>query len=115
MLKIQVAGSVPPDAKPEVFTSEGQKIPVNVQNEAFQGTALLKDWITESRARTTIHGVPQEIRTRAVWAKNSKRRFRCYIDDHSFSASAIFARRTTGAFSIVSSWRSFGNCTAISV
>ncbi len=84
MLKIQVAGSVPPGAKLEVFTAEGRKIPVNTQNGALHGTALLKDRITEIRARTTVNGEPREIRTRAVWAKNSYRRFRCYIDDHSF-------------------------------
>jgi recombinational DNA repair protein (RecF pathway) len=36
------------------------------------------------KARTTIDGAPREIRTRPVWAKNSYRRFRTYIDDHSF-------------------------------
>jgi hypothetical protein len=43
MLKIQVAGSVPPGAKLEVFTAEGRTIPVNTLNGAFHGTALLKD------------------------------------------------------------------------
>jgi len=84
MLKIEVAGSVPPGAKLEVFTADGQKIPVTVQNGAFRGTALLKDRITEIKARATIDGAPRETRTRAVWAKNSYPRFRCYIDDHSF-------------------------------
>ena len=84
MLKIQVAGSVPPGASLEVFTTDGQKIPVNIQNGVFHGTALLKHRITEIKARATINGAPSEIRTRAVWAKNSYRRFRCYIDDHSF-------------------------------
>ena len=84
MLKIQVTGSVPPGAKLEVFTADGQKIPVEVQNGAFRGTALLRDRITEIKARTTIDGTPREIRTRPVWAKNSYKRFRTYIDDHSF-------------------------------
>ena len=84
LLKIQVAGSMPPGAKLEVFATNGQKIPVDVQNGAFRGTALLRDRITEIKARTTINGQPREIRTRVVWAKNSYRRFRTYIDDHSF-------------------------------
>ncbi len=84
MLKIQVAGSVPPGAKLEVFTSDGQKVPVSIQKGAFRGTALLTDRITEIRARTTINGERREIRTRVVWAKNSYKRFRTYIDDHSF-------------------------------
>mgnify|MGYP001061088815 CR=1 FL=1 len=57
---------------------------MHTQNGAFHGTALLKDRITEIKARATVNGEPREIRTRAVWAKNSYRRFRCYIDDHSF-------------------------------
>jgi len=84
MLKIQVTGSVPPRAKLEVFTADGQRIPVEVQNGAFRGTALLRDRITEIKARTTIDGTAREIRTRPVWAKNSYKRFRTYIDDHSF-------------------------------
>ena len=84
MLKIQVAGLVPPGAKLEVFTTDGQKIPVEIQNGAFHGTALLTDRITEIKARTTINGVPREIRTRVVWVRNSYKRFRSYIDDHSF-------------------------------
>jgi hypothetical protein len=84
LLKIEVAGSVPPGAKLEVFTTDGRHIPVTIQNGAFRGTALLRDRITEIRARTMIDGVPREIHTRVVWAKNSYRRFRCYIDDHSF-------------------------------
>ncbi len=84
LLKIEVTGLVPPGAPLEVFTTDGQKIPVTIENGAFRGTALLKDRITEIKARTTIHGAPQEIRTRVVWAKNSRPRFRCYIDDHSF-------------------------------
>lgn len=83
-LKIEVAGSVPPGAQVEVFTADGQKIPVTIQNGAFRGTALLSQRITEIKARAAINGQPQEIRTRVVWAKNSYRRFRCYIDDHSF-------------------------------
>jgi hypothetical protein len=84
MLKIEVTGSVPPGSPLEVFTSDGQKIPVTIQNGAFRGTALLGQRITEIKARTTLDGAPREIRTRVVWAKNSHRRFRCYIDDHSF-------------------------------
>jgi hypothetical protein len=84
VLKIEVTGSVPPGAKLEVFTTDGQNVPVRIRNGVFRGTALLRDRITEIRARATINGAPQEIRTRAVWAKNSYRRFRCYIDDHSF-------------------------------
>jgi len=84
LLKIEVAGSVPPGAPLEVFTTDGQNIPVTIQDGVFRGTALLSGRITEIKARTTLHGVPQEIRTRVVWAQNSRRRFRCYIDDHSF-------------------------------
>ena len=84
LLKIQVAGFVPPDAKLEVFTTDGQKIPVKIQNGTFRGTTLLRDRITEIKARATIDGAPREIRTRAVWVKNSYKRFRTYIDDHSF-------------------------------
>ena len=83
-LRIQVTGFVPPGAKLEVFTTDGQKIPVTIRDGAFRGTALLRERITEITARTTIDGAPREIRTRAVWAKNARRRFRCYIDDHSF-------------------------------
>ena len=35
MLKIQVTGSVPPGAKLEVFTGDGQKIPVEVRTVPF--------------------------------------------------------------------------------
>lgn len=83
-LKIEVTGSVPPGAPLEVFTTDGQKIPVTIENGVFRGTALLGQRITEIKARTTLNGVPREIRTRVVWVKNSQRRFRCYIDDHSF-------------------------------
>ena len=84
LLKIQVAGAVPPGAELEVFTTDGEKIPVSIQSGTFQGTALLRNRITQINARATIDGVPREIRTRVVWAKSSYRRFRCYIDDHSF-------------------------------
>ncbi|MDY0170940.1 MAG: hypothetical protein RBS80_30655 [Thermoguttaceae bacterium] len=84
MLKIQVAGFVPPGASLDVFTTDGQKIPVTIDNGAFRGTALLKDQTTGIKAQTTIGGRPREIRTRVVWAKNSYPRFRCYIDDHGF-------------------------------
>ncbi len=84
LLKIEVAGSVPHGTNVDVFTTDGQKIPVTIENGQFHGTAVLKDRITEIRARATIGGQTQEIRTRAVWATNSYRRFRCYIDDHSF-------------------------------
>lgn len=84
MLKIEVAGSVPLGAKLDVFTTDGRKIPVTIEGGAFRGTALLKDRITEIKAQATTGGVRKEIRARAVWAKNSYRRFRCYIDDHSF-------------------------------
>lgn len=84
MLKIQVAGSVPSGGKLEVFSADGRKIPVNIDNGTFRGTALLKDRITEIKARLTMGGTTREIRTRPVWVKNSYKRFRCYIDDHSF-------------------------------
>lgn len=84
VLKIQVTGSVPPGAKLEVFTGDGRKVPASVGDGVFRGIATLKDRITEIQARTTLNGEPREIRTRVVWAKNSHRRFRCYIDDHSF-------------------------------
>lgn len=91
-LKVEVAGSVPPGAKLELFAGDGQRIPVTIDNGVFRGTALLRDRITEIKARTTINGEPREIRTRAVWAKNSYRRFRCYIDDHSFFFRDICAK-----------------------
>jgi len=83
-LKIQVTGSAPPEAKLEVFTGDGQRVPASIQNGVFRGIVLLRDRITEIKARTTVNGEVREIRTRVVWAKNSYRRFRCYIDDHSF-------------------------------
>jgi len=98
MLKIEVAGSVPPGAKLEVFTTDGQRIPVTIENGAFRGTALLRDRITEIKARTTINGATREIRTRAVWAKNSYRRFRCYIDDHSFFFRDILQKNYKSIF-----------------
>ena len=98
MLKIQVAGSLPPGAKPEVFTTNGQKIPVSIQNGAFRGTALLKNRVTEIKARTTIDGASREIRTRVVWAKNSHKRFRCYIDDHSFCFRDICRKNYRSVF-----------------
>lgn len=98
MLKIRVAGSVPPGAKLELFTADGREIPASVQDGAFQAVALLKDRITEIKARTTINGAPREIRTRVVWAKNSYRRFRCYIDDHSFFFRDICAKNYKSIF-----------------
>jgi len=98
MLKIQVTGSVPPGAKPDVFTADGQEIPVNIHNGAFRGTALLKDRITEIKARTMINGASREIRARVVWAKNSYKRFRCYIDDHSFFFRDICRRNYKSIF-----------------
>lgn len=97
-LKIEVAGSVPPGAHVEVFTADGQKIPVTIQNGAFRGTALLSQRITEIKARATLDGQPQEIRTRVVWAKNSYRRFRCYIDDHSFFFRDICQKNSKSIF-----------------
>ncbi|MDZ7617382.1 MAG: hypothetical protein U1E05_10275 [Patescibacteria group bacterium] len=84
MLKIEVAGVVPPGTKVRVVTTDGQTIPVQVDGGAFRGVGLLKDRITEIKAQATIGGQQREIRTRVVWAKNSYPRFRCYIDDHSF-------------------------------
>ncbi len=84
LLKIEVTGSVPPGAKLEVCTADGRKVPTSVQNGSFRGTVRVRDRITEIKARTMTNGEPWEIRTRVVWAKNSYRRFRCYIDDHSF-------------------------------
>ena len=98
MLKVQVAGSVPPGAKLEVFTTDGRKFPVEIQNGAFRGTALLKDRITEIKARTTLNGAAREIRTRAVWAKNSYKRFRTYIDDHSFFFRDILKKKYKSIF-----------------
>jgi hypothetical protein len=98
MLKIEVTGSVPPGAKLEVFTADGQKIPVTVENGVFRGTALLENRITEIKARTTVNGEPREIHTRVVWAKNSRRRFRCYIDDHSFFLRDICAKNYKSIF-----------------
>jgi hypothetical protein len=84
LLRIEVTGSVPPGAKLEVCTADGRKVPTRVRNGSFRGTVLLRDRITVIKARTMTDGEPREIRTRVVWAKNSYRRFRCYIDDHSF-------------------------------
>ena len=98
MLKIEIVGSVPPGAKLEVFTADGQDIPVRVQNGAFRGTALLRDRITEIKARATIDGVRREILTRPVWAKNSYKRFRTYIDDHSFCFRDILQKNHKSIF-----------------
>ncbi len=98
MLTIEVAGYVPRGAKLEVFTTDGQNIPVTIDSGAFRGTALLKDRITEIRARATINGAPREIRTRPVWAKNSYPRFRCYIDDHSFFFRDILQKNYKSIF-----------------
>jgi hypothetical protein len=98
MLKIRVTGSVPPGARLEVFTADGQKIPVEVQNGVFRGTALLTDRITEIIARTTNDGVRREIRTRPVWAKNSYKRCRTYIDDHSFFFRDILKKNYKSIF-----------------
>ncbi len=92
LLKVQFTGSVPPGAQVEVFAADGQQVAATVQDGTFQGTVLLADRISELKARATIDNAPQEIRTRVVWAKNSSRRFRCYIDDHSFCFRDI-ARR----------------------
>ena len=97
-LRIQVAGLVPPGATLDVFTTDGQKIPVTIDRGAFRGTAVLQDRITEIRARATIGGRPQEIRTRAVWARNSYPRFRCYIDDHSFFFRDIYQKKPKSIF-----------------
>ncbi len=84
MLKIQVTGSVPPGGELEVFTTDGRKIPVSVENGTFRGTALLKGRFTEIKARLTTGGAVREIRTRPIWVRNSYKRFQCYIDDNSF-------------------------------
>ncbi len=98
MLKVQVTGSVPPGAPLEVFTTDGQKIATTIQDGVFRGTALLGNRVTEIKARTTIHGAPREIRTRPVWAKNSFRRFRTYIDDHSFFFRDILKKNYKSIF-----------------
>jgi len=84
LLKVQVEGTVPAGAKLEVFMADGKKIPVKIENGTFRGEALLRDRITEIKARATMNGKVREIRTRAVRVKNSYKRFRTYIDDHSF-------------------------------
>ncbi len=98
MLKIEVAGSVPPGAKLDVFTTDGQKIPVTIENGVFRGTALLKDRITEIKALATMGGARREICTRPVWARNSYPRFQCYIDDHSFFLRDIYQKKYKSIF-----------------
>ena len=98
LLKIEVAGSVPPGAKLDVFTADGRKIPVTIDNGVFRGTALLKDRVTEIKAQATMGGERREIRTRPVWAKNSYRRFQCYIDDHSFFFRDILQKNYKSIF-----------------
>ncbi|MDD4019647.1 MAG: twin-arginine translocation signal domain-containing protein [Kiritimatiellae bacterium] len=98
MLKIEVSGVVPPGVKPELFTADGRAIPVTLQNGVFRGAALLRDRVTEIRARAVIGGKRRVIRTRPVWVKNSTPRFRCYIDDHSFSFRDIARQRYKSIF-----------------
>lgn len=83
-LKIRVTGCVPPDAKLEVFAPDGQNVPASIEGNKFHAIIALTARVSEIKARATINGTRSEISTRVVWAKNSRRRFRCYIDDHSF-------------------------------
>jgi len=97
-LKIEVSGRVPPGVELELFTVGGGTIPAQVHNGTFRGVALLRDRVTEIRARAVIGGTPREIRTRPVWAKDSYPRFRCYIDDHSFFFRDINRQRYKSLF-----------------
>lgn len=98
MLKIEVSGVVPSGVKLDLFTTDGRKIPVTMANGTFRGVALLRDRITDIRARAMINGKRRIIRTRPVWVKNSYPRFRCYIDDHSFFFRDIAKQRYKSVF-----------------
>jgi hypothetical protein len=98
MLKVEVSGVVPSGVTPELCTTDGRTIPVTLQNGAFRGTALLRDRVTDIRARARIGGERRVIRTRPVWVKNSTPRFRCYIDDHSFFFRDINRQRYKSIF-----------------
>lgn len=97
-LKIEVSGVVPAGVRPELFTADGQAIPVTLQNGVFRGVARLCGRVTDIRARTVIGGQRRVIRTRPVWVRNSTPRFRCYIDDHSFCFRDIARQRYKSLF-----------------
>lgn len=68
----------------EVVMPDGQVVPTSVVSGRYLGTVSIKDRVTPVRARGKRDGKQVETVCRIVWAKNVFKRYRCYIDDHSF-------------------------------
>lgn len=68
----------------KVVMPDGQLIPTTVVSGLHMGEVPIKDRITPVTARGSRNGQEVEIVCRIVWAKNTYKRYRCYIDDHSF-------------------------------
>ena len=77
---------------------DGKIIPVDYVSGSYMGTVLLKNRITVLKASGTKNGKPVEITCRAIWAKNAYKRYRCYIDDHSFCFRDILQKKYKSLF-----------------
>jgi len=82
----------------QVFDPEGTVIPMELISGALMGTALLKDRLSILKARGTKNGKPVEFTCRVLWAKNAYKRYRCYIDDHSFCFRDILQKQSKSIF-----------------
>ncbi|NLS94975.1 MAG: hypothetical protein GXX96_22695, partial [Planctomycetaceae bacterium] len=82
----------------QVFDPEGAVIPMEHISGALMGTALLKDRLSILKARGKKNGKPVEFTCRVLWAKNAYKRYRCYIDDHSFCFRDILQKQYKSIF-----------------
>lgn len=97
-LKIHVAVKCANVGNFQLLDPEGKPVPVNYYSGAYLGTVLLKDRISVLKARGVRKGKPIEITCRIPWAKNSFKRYRCYIDDHSFCFRDILKNKYKSIF-----------------
>ncbi|MDO5566679.1 MAG: hypothetical protein Q4G59_08480, partial [Planctomycetia bacterium] len=82
----------------QLLGPDGKAIPGDFLHGSFMTTVLVKDRITVFKARGMRKGKPVEISCRVIWAKNAYKRYRCYIDDHSFCFRDILQKEYKSIF-----------------
>ncbi|OGV69406.1 MAG: hypothetical protein A2283_11235 [Lentisphaerae bacterium RIFOXYA12_FULL_48_11] len=97
-LKVHIVVRASDVSNLEVVMPDGQVVPTSVVSGQHMGTVLLKDRITPIRARGKRNGKQVETGCRVVWAKKVYKRYRCYIDDHSFFFRDILQKNYKSLF-----------------
>ncbi|HPA17936.1 MAG TPA: hypothetical protein PLU30_09320 [Verrucomicrobiae bacterium] len=83
-LRVHVVVRAPGISNLEVVMPDGQVVPTTEVSGLRMGTVSIMNRITPVRAMGRRGGQQVETICRIVWAKNTFKRYRCYIDDHSF-------------------------------